>query len=85
MIYPFQSVSHTQWVNKYTERKENIIMKKLFFILAIIFTILAIVFAWFIIRGNESINYVHVAIPTIFGALCVKNYRWYKKKEENEK
>ena len=45
------------------------------FVMAIIFTVLAIVFAWLMIGGNQSITYVHIAIPTILGAVCVKVYR----------
>lgn len=50
-------------------------------LMALFFTILAIRFAWFMIRGNEAINYAHIAIPTILGALCVKEYRTLKKAE----
>lgn len=59
-------------------------MKNLFFILAWLFTLLAISFALFMIRGNASINYVYILIPTVFGALCVKEYRALKKKEQKE-
>lgn len=55
-------------------------MKKwIAFGMAVIFTVLAISLAWMRIGGNLSITYVHIAIPTILGALCVKAYRTYKK------
>ena len=55
-------------------------MKKwIAFAMAIFFTVLAISFAWMRIGGNSSITYVHIAIPVILGALCVKIYRANKK------
>lgn len=60
-------------------------MKKvIFFVAALFFTVLAITFACLMIRGNTAINYVHILIPTIFGALCVKNYRKISRNEKNE-
>lgn len=52
--------------------------KRLAFAIAIFFTVLAISFAWMMIGGNQSITYIHIAIPTILGTLCVKVYRTYK-------
>lgn len=58
-------------------------MKKwIAFAIAIFFTVLAIIFAWMMIGGNQSITYVHIAIPIILGTLCVKAYRKYKKAEQ---
>ena len=54
-------------------------MKKwLAFAMAMFFTVLAISFAWMMIEGNQSINYAHIIIPIILGALCVKAYRTLK-------
>lgn len=53
--------------------------------LAVFFTVLAIDFAWMKIRENPSITYVHIAIPVILGALCVKIYRRYKKAEQTDR
>ena len=52
---------------------------------AVIFTVLAISLAWMRIGGNSSISYVHITIPVILGALCVKIYRKYKKAEQTVK
>ena len=60
-------------------------MKKwIAFAMALFFTVLAISFAWMRIGGNPSITYVHIAIPVILGALCVKIYRTYKKAEQSD-
>lgn len=58
----------------------KICMKKwIAFGIAVVFTVLAISLAWMRIGGTSSITYVHIAIPTILGALCVKEYRTLKK------
>ncbi len=55
-------------------------MKKwIAFAMALFFNVLAIGIAWMRIGGNSSITYVHIAVPVILGALCVKIYRTYKK------
>lgn len=60
-------------------------MKKwIAFVMALIFTILAICLAWMRIDGSSSITYLHIAIPVILGALCVKVYRTHKKVERSD-
>ena len=54
------------------------------FAMALFFTVLAISIAWMRIGGNSSITYVHIAIPVILGALCVKIYRTHKKAEQSD-
>ena len=65
--------------------KERGRMKKwIAFVMALIFTILAIRLAWMRIDGSSSITYLHIAIPVILGALCVKVYRTHKKAERSD-
>lgn len=64
--------------------KKITVLKVFCFVLALIFTVSAIRLAWLRIGGNEAINYVHIAIPVILGAMSVREYRVLKKKEKAE-
>lgn len=70
-----------KWVNKYTERKEKTIMKKILLVLTVIFTILTFIGAGYVLASKGTVNAGYAVIPYIWTVICLSGYRWYKRKK----